>query len=65
MIDALLIRRGPVLEGHVTSRFPSAELDGLGSVETRNASVFLLHETASGDALGALQTIRGHRLRSI
>jgi GGDEF domain-containing protein len=65
MIDALLIRRGPVREGHVTARFPSAELDALGSPETRKAAVFLLHETASGDALGALHTIRGHRLPSI
>lgn len=65
MIDALLIRRGPVLEEHFTNRFPSSELDGLGSAETRNAAVFLLHESASGDALGALQTIRGHRLPSI
>lgn len=65
MIDALLVVQGTGLESPVTDRFETVVLDGLGSPQARGASVFLLHERASGDALGALHAIRGHRLPSI
>lgn len=65
MRDALLIVHGRPPESDGLARFERLVIDGLGSPAAREASVFLLHPQASGDALEALRVIRGHRLPSI
>ena len=65
MRDALLVVHGVPGDSDVGSRFESVVIDGIGSARAREASAFLLHEVASGNALMALRAIRGHRLPSI